>query len=98
MRVVIDAPVQMQRELTRLRQASGVASSSGVEALLAAAGAALPPGRSAQAFEFSGTELRLVGLQLQGEEAGATIDTLRNAGIAARAEGEALSLRSEATP
>ncbi|QHI98301.1 general secretion pathway protein GspL [Xylophilus rhododendri] len=97
-RVVVDAPVQMQRELTRLRQASGVASNSGVEALLAAAGAALPPGRSAQALEFNGNELRLVGLQLQGEEAGTTVANLQNQGISARTEGEALLLRSEATP
>lgn len=97
-RVVVDAPVQMQRELGRMRQASGVASSSGVEALLAAAGAALPPGRSAQAFEFSGTELRLVGLQLQADEAGATIAALHGMGIAARTEGETLLLHTENAP
>jgi len=97
-RVVVDAPVQMERELANLRQASGVASNSGAEALLAAAGAVLPPGRSAAAVDFSGTELRLVGLQLQPEEAAATIAALRNQGIAARTEGEALLLHTETAP
>ncbi|WPB57494.1 type II secretion system protein GspL [Xylophilus sp. GOD-11R] len=97
-RVVIDAPVQMQRELTRLRQSSGVASSSGVEAMLAATGSVLPPGRSAQAFEFSGNELRLVGLQLQGDESANAIAALRGMGIVARAEGEALLMHAEAAP
>jgi len=97
-RVVVDAPTQMQRELTRLRQASGVASNSGAEALLAAVGAVLPPGRSAQAVEFSGTELRLVGLQLAEDEAGPLIAELRNVGIDTRIEGEALLLHTETAP
>ncbi len=97
-RVVVDAPVQMERELARLRQASGAASASGAEALLAAAGAALPAGRSATAVEFSGTELRLVGLQLQAEEAAATISALRSRAVAARTEGETLFLHAETAP
>ena len=97
-RVVVDAPVQMERELVRLRQASGAASPSGAEALLAAAGAVLPAGRSPAAFDFSGTELRLVGLQLQTEEAGNLITALRARGIAARTEGEALLLHNETAP
>jgi general secretion pathway protein L len=97
-RVVVDAPVQMERELVRLRQASGAASPSGAETLLAAAGAVLPAGRSPAAFDFSGTELRLVGLQLQTEEAGNLINALRARGIAARTEGEALLLHNETAP
>lgn len=97
-RVVVDAPVQMERELVRLRQASGAASASGVESLLAAVGAVLPAGRSATALEYSGTELRLIGLQLQPEEAGNLITVLRTRGIAARSEGEALLLHTETAP
>jgi len=97
-RVVVDAPTQMQRELVRMRQASGVASQSGLEALLAATGGALPQGRSAQAVEFSGAELRLVGLQLSPEEAAPLIADLKNLDIAARTEGEALLLHTETAP
>lgn len=97
-RVVVDAPVQMERELVQLRQASGAASASGAEALLANVGAALPAGRSATALEYSGTELRLAGLQLQPEEAGNLISVLRTRGIAARTEGEALLLHTETAP
>ncbi len=66
--VVVDAPVQMQRELARLRQGSGGATPGDLEPLLAAAAAALPAGRQPSGLDYDNGELRLAGLQLTPEE------------------------------
>jgi len=63
--VVVDAPMQMEREVALLRQASGGLTPGDLEPLLAAAGealTALPPGSMPSQIEYSGRELRLRGL------------------------------------
>jgi general secretion pathway protein L len=45
--VVVDAPLQMAREVDRLREASGQLSAQDLEAMLAALGQALPAGLAA---------------------------------------------------
>src|SRR5690606_2993087 len=62
--LVVDAPVQMEREVAQLRQRTGSLSAHALEPLLAAAGQVLPPGLRAQAIEYSDQELRLRGLAL----------------------------------
>lgn len=91
--VVVDAPLQMEREIALLRQATGSATEGGLEPLLAAAGAALPPDRVASAIEFSGDEARLSGLQLTPDEAAHVAELLRPRGLSASMQGDALVLR-----
>lgn len=67
-RVVVDAPLQMQRELARLRADAGGLSPRDLEPLLAAAAAALPPGRLPTGIEYGDGELRLRGVALGAEE------------------------------
>ncbi|XAH22700.1 type II secretion system protein GspL [Xylophilus sp. GW821-FHT01B05] len=93
-RVVVDAPIQMERELALLRQATGTAS-GGFEALLAAIGTALPADHSPRGLEFAGDELRLRGLDLAAAESAAFTDRLRSLGIATRSDGEVLVLKAE---
>lgn len=63
LRVIVDAPLQMQRELQVLRQKAGLLSAEDLEPMAAAAGAALKSmGISAQALEYNGTELLLRGV------------------------------------
>ena len=95
-RVVVDAPVQMERELALLRQATGVGAGAGLEGLLSAVGAALPPGASAQAVDFLNNELRLRGFD--PAQAAPLAEKLRAQGIGARTEGDVLVLRPEGTP
>ncbi|SDM69380.1 general secretion pathway protein L [Oryzisolibacter propanilivorax] len=66
--VVVDAPLQMQRELARLRAGAGGLSPRDLEPLLAAAATALPPGRLPSAIEYGDGELRLRGIALGAEE------------------------------
>ena len=96
--VVVDAPVQMERELAALRQAAGSVSPRDLEPLLAAAGAALPAGQLPNALEYSTGELRLRGVTLTGEEQTAVVTRLQAAGYSARLDDGSLLLRAEVAP
>ena len=96
--VVVDAPVQMERELAVLRQAAGSVSPRDLEPLLAAAGAALPEGQLPNALEYTAGELRLRGITLTDEEHTAMVTRLQTAGYGARMDDGSLSLRAETTP
>lgn len=93
--VVVDAPVQMERELAQLRQAAGGVSARDLEPLLAAAGAALPGGRQPTAIEYTPGELRLRGVALAPDEETAFSARVEAAGYRARQEDGGLLLRAE---
>ncbi|MDD0839067.1 type II secretion system protein GspL [Curvibacter sp. HBC61] len=93
--VVVDAPLQMAREVSALRQASGQAAGDDLESLLGAAALAAPPGRIPSGIEFAAGELRLKGLSLNPEEGQATLDRLRQRGYSGRLEADQLTLRQE---
>jgi general secretion pathway protein L len=96
--VVVDAPVQMERELAVLRQAAGSVSPRDLEPLLAAAGAALPADQLPDALEYTAGELRLRGVTLAPEEQTAAVTRLRAAGYNARMDDGSLLLRAEVAP
>lgn len=58
-RVVVDAPLQMERELTLLRQSAGAASPRDLEQLLGVAASVVLPGQVPAAIEYTPGELRL---------------------------------------
>jgi general secretion pathway protein L len=93
-RVVVDAPVQMAREVELLRQSSGSYQPRDLEAMLGALGATLPPGQSVQAIEYGNGEARLRGLPTQGTASTALNDQLRGHGLVAQADGDRLLLRA----
>ena len=96
--VVVDAPVQMERELAQLRQAAGSVSARDLEPLLAAAGAALPDGRLPTSIEYTPGELRLRGVTLAPDEESALSARLQAAGYRARLDDGSLLLRTEVSP
>jgi len=96
--VVVDAPVQMERELALLRQAAGSVSARDLEPLLAAAGAALPEGQQPTAVEYTTGELRLRGVALSPDEEAALSGRVQAAGYRARMDDGSLLLRAEGTP
>eukprot|EP01036_Dinobryon_divergens_P043684 gene43684-58187_t len=93
--VVVDAPVQMERELAQLRQAAGSVSARDLEPLLAAAGAALPDGRLPNSIEYTPGELRLRGVTLAPDEESVVSGRLQAAGYRARVDDGSLLLRTE---
>lgn len=96
--VVVDAPVQMEREVALLRQSAGGVSGRDLETILATLSAAVPTGKSATAIEFAAGEARIKGLGLSAEEAGGVATRLKGQGYAARTEGDTLLVRLEVAP
>lgn len=92
--VVVDAPVQMERELAQLRQAAGGVSARDLEPLLAAAGSALPGGRLPSGIEYTPGELRLRGVALSPEEEAPLTARLEAAGYRARLDDGSLLLQA----
>lgn len=66
--LIVDAPVQMERELTQLRQRSAGAQRHDLEPLLAALGPVLPAGHSPRQIDYNGRQLRLHGLTLSPQQ------------------------------
>ena len=60
--LVIDAPLQMQREVDLLQQKSGAASSTDFEPLMAALASVLPAGQTPAQLRFSQQTLRVQGV------------------------------------
>ena len=97
-KVVVDAPVQMERQVAALRQATGVSSGRDLEAMLAALATALPPDRSADGIEFAAGEARFKGLKLQGADSASLIAQLKALRYTARVEADVLLLRAVGSP
>ena len=97
-KVVIDAPVQMGRELAVLRQATGGVSPADFESLMASFGASALVASAPSAIEFAANEVRVKGLALSGGQVTAAADTLKRAGLSLRSEGDAMVIRSQEAP
>ncbi|MCC2675887.1 MAG: gspL [Ramlibacter sp.] len=94
-RLVVDAPVQMEREVATLRQQTGVASTRDLDALLGALASALPAGRTPSGLEYAGSELRAIGLALSPDEVRSVVTRLKTVGYTAAARGDVLVVTPE---
>ena len=98
-KVVVDAPLQMQREVNLLRQSSGALSGGDLEAMLAALAAAAPSS-SITNIDFSAGDLRVKGIasNLQTDQNLAAL--LKAKGYAAQPEGDTfvVKLTDKAVP
>lgn len=97
-RVVVDAVLQMEREVAALRQGTGASSGRDLEAILSALGSALPAGRAPAAIEFVAGEARFKGLQLSTQEAAGLAAQLKGQGYAARLDGDTVLIKEALTP
>ena len=87
-RVVVDAPIQMAREVATLQQASGAPSGRDLESMLGAFGAVAPVGSAPIAIEYIAGELRLKGLNLNAEQLTAISFQLKPQGYAVSVEAD----------
>ncbi|AMO23436.1 hypothetical protein GCM10027034_40680 [Ramlibacter solisilvae] len=97
-KLVVDAPAQMEREVAALRQATGATSGRDLEAMLAALAGTLPPQRTPTALDYANGELRTKGISLQPDEIKAATSGLKSRGYAAAQSSDALVLTFEAQP
>jgi len=85
--VVVDAPLQMAREVNRLRQGSGQLTPQDLESLLNALGQALPQGQAGPTrLVFQPGQLQVQGLKLSAVEHQAIEQTLQRQGWRWRAQ------------
>ena len=87
-KLVVDAPLQMERELVVLRQTSGTLSDRDLEPVLVALGSVARADLSLGAIEFMAGETRLKGMQLGAPEASRISEQLQRLGYAARQDGD----------
>lgn len=97
-RVVVDAPIQMAREVAALQQASGAPSGRDLETMMGAFWAVAPAKSVPDAIEFAAGELRLKGLKLKPEDAATISFKLKPQGYAASTEGDSLVLKQVSGP
>ena len=88
--IVVDAPLQMAKELSLLQSASGALTPRDLEHVLQTVGSALPVGQSITTLDFQAqgqAETKLQGLQLNGAQAPAFVQALRANKLDAQASG-----------
>jgi general secretion pathway protein L len=83
--LVIDAPLQMQREVDALQQKSGTASSTDLEPLLAALAGVLPAGQTPQQIHYANHSLRVQGVSPNSNPSG--MASLKAQGLSLRQDG-----------
>jgi general secretion pathway protein L len=87
-KVIVDAPVQMQRELTQLRQASGALAGRDFESMFARFASAANLSVAPSAVEFIAGEISLKGTGLGASQLSQLQSKLQAAGLTARSEGD----------
>ena len=96
--LVVDAPLQMRRELNALKQASGSPASDDLEPLLAALASVLPADQTPSQLHFADRVLRVQGLRLNTQQSQHAHPALHALGLSLRQEGEdTWLLQGEAT-
>ena len=94
-KVVVDAPLQMEKEVAALRQATGATSGRDLEAMLAALSTVAGPARVVSGLDFTGAELRARGLALSPQEAPAIASGLKSQGYVSVLQGDTLVLTQD---
>jgi general secretion pathway protein L len=96
--LVVDAPLQMERQLALLRQATGSLSAQDLEPLLASSARALPSSWALQGLDYSSGQLRLRGPALSADAQTQVEQQLRASGQRFNTEGDTLIVRPADTP
>lgn len=95
-KVVVDAPLQMEREISALRQSTGATSGRDLEAMLNALALAVPPQHALGAMDYANGELRVRGLALGPDDARNIAASMKARGYNATVQGDTLVVTQEA--
>jgi general secretion pathway protein L len=96
--VVLDAPLQMQRELARLQQASGQLANTDLEAMLSAVGETAQNTEAPRSLDYTAGELQLVGLQPAPAAQAGWQQALKARGYRVQSNGSTMTVQAEAAP
>ncbi len=97
-RMVVDAPIQMSKEVAALQQSSGAASARDLEVMLAAFGSVAAPNTVPTGLEFAAGELRLKGLRLPPEQVASIAFKLKPQAYQVSAEADTVVIRPGVAP
>lgn len=97
-RVVVDAAVQMGKEVAALERSSGAATARDLEVMLGVFGLVAPVATTPAAIEFTAGELRLKGLKLSAAEISAIAFKLKPQAYVVSAEGDSLVIKQVSAP
>ncbi len=95
-KVVVDAPLQMAREVALLRQATGGASSSDFDQLLTTISANVPMDKAYTAIEYAANEIRIKGHGLSPAQLDAVRPVLAGKGLQAQLDADFLRVQATA--
>jgi general secretion pathway protein L len=96
--VVVDAPLQMAREVAALQRASGSVAGTDLESILASFSALAPVGYAPTAIEYAANELRLSGPVLNPAQQAQLVAGLKALGLSASVQGDAWLIRPGVAP
>ncbi len=96
--VVLDAPLQMQREVARLQQASGQLARTDLEAMLSALGETAQNTEAPRSLDYAGGELKVQGLQPAAAAQAGWQQALKARGYRVQSNGATLTVQAEAAP
>ena len=97
-KVVVDAPVQMARELALLRQGSGSTSNTDFDSLLATLGGLGLTSTTPTAIDYAAQEIRIKGLGLSAEQVSQASEQLNRQGLRVTGEADSLLISAKASP
>lgn len=97
-RVVVDAAVQMGKEVAALQRTSGAATARDLEVMLSVFGLTAPVATLPTALDFTTGELRLKGLKLGAAEISAINFKLKPQAYVVSAEGDSLVIKQVSAP
>jgi general secretion pathway protein L len=89
-KVVVDAPLQMERELANLRQTQGQLSGRDFESIYSRFSAIAVINPAPSAIEFIANEVQIKGSNISGEQLNALLPRLQYAGLGVRSDARAL--------
>lgn len=92
-RVVVDAPLQMAKEVAALQRASGTASGHDLETMLSAFGAVAPAIHPPDVIDFVPGEIRMKGYKFEPDQIAQIALKLRPQGYAVNAESNFLIMK-----
>jgi general secretion pathway protein L len=96
--LVLDAPLQMERAVQALQQASGTVSPQDLESMLGALSTATPSHQSLSTIEFANGVAKLRGLQLQAADISLMTEKLRALGYDIQAQGDQWLMQTRGRP
>lgn len=98
LKTIVDAPLQMAREVRLLEQARAAPTAVDLDVMLGALGQALPAGQTVKGLDYTSGQLRVLGLELSPDEAGALSAALNARGYSAKRDGVNWLLQPAAAP